>query len=216
MVQPKRKCLRPLLPPNWLARDCAPTAQSKSREISPQDVLVKKRMDGDSQRFLSRQRTTQGSYSENKAKALGFNRDGPRARPPDEVLSRKEVAELQSRLSMMGTSALQGFYRSAHFVCRIGSGHFPNAGDSGAGRRLEAAREMAVAGRWPGEHYGMIEECTAVPRSLSSGKCANLARLACEEVLELGCYLNQRDPPSDLANLALDRSQRSAYSRPTR
>jgi hypothetical protein len=51
-------------------------------------------------------------------------------------------------------------------------------GDSGAGRRLEAAREMAVAGRWPGEHLGMIEDCTAVPRPISSGKCANLARLA--------------------------------------
>src|ERR1700730_18601424 len=28
-------------------------------------------------------------------------------------------------------------------------------GDSGAGRRLEAAREMAVAGRWPGEDVGI-------------------------------------------------------------
>jgi len=26
---------------------------------------------------------------------------------------------------MMGTSALQDFYRSAHFVCRIGPWHFP-------------------------------------------------------------------------------------------
>jgi hypothetical protein len=56
--------------------------------------------------------------------------------------------------------------------------------------------------RWPGGDVGMIEECTAVPRPLSSGKCANLARLACEEVLEWGCYLNQRDSPSDLADLA--------------
>jgi len=37
-----------------------------------------------------------------------------RPRPPDEILSCKDLAELQSRLSMMGTSALQDFYRSAH------------------------------------------------------------------------------------------------------
>ena len=50
-----------------------------------------------------------------------------RPRPPDEILSRKELAELQSRLSMMGASMVQDFYRSAHFVCRIGPGHFPSA-----------------------------------------------------------------------------------------
>ena len=32
-----------------------------------------------------------------------------RPQPLDEILSRKDLAELQSRLSMMGTSALQGF-----------------------------------------------------------------------------------------------------------
>jgi hypothetical protein len=48
-------------------------------------------------------------------------------RPPDEMLSRRDLAELQSRLSMMGVSALQDFYRSAHFVCRIAPGHFPSA-----------------------------------------------------------------------------------------
>jgi hypothetical protein len=35
-----------------------------------------------------------------------------RPRPPDEVLSRKDLVELQSRLSMTGTSALQDFYRA--------------------------------------------------------------------------------------------------------
>jgi hypothetical protein len=50
-----------------------------------------------------------------------------RPRPSDEMLSRNEPAELQSRLSMMGASMLQDFYRSAHFVCRIGPGHFPGA-----------------------------------------------------------------------------------------
>jgi hypothetical protein len=47
--------------------------------------------------------------------------------PPDEVLSRKDLTELQQRLSMMSVTAVQDFYRSAHFVCRIGPGHFPSA-----------------------------------------------------------------------------------------
>jgi hypothetical protein len=46
---------------------------------------------------------------------------------PDEVLSPKDLAELQRRLSMMSVTAVQDFYRSAHFVCRIGPGHFPGA-----------------------------------------------------------------------------------------
>jgi hypothetical protein len=47
---------------------------------------------------------------------------GRRPRPPDEILSRKDLAELQSRLLMVGTSALQDFYRSAHFVWWVGPG----------------------------------------------------------------------------------------------
>lgn len=50
-----------------------------------------------------------------------------RPQPPDEVLSRKELTELQRRLSMMSTTAVQDFYQSAHSVCRIGPGHFPSA-----------------------------------------------------------------------------------------
>ena len=50
-----------------------------------------------------------------------------RPRTADEVLSRKELAELQRRLSMMSQTAVQDFYQSAHFVCRIGPGHFPTA-----------------------------------------------------------------------------------------
>jgi hypothetical protein len=50
-----------------------------------------------------------------------------RPRPPDEVLNRKDLAELQLRLSMMGQMAVPDFYRSVHFVCRIGPGHFPSA-----------------------------------------------------------------------------------------
>jgi hypothetical protein len=69
-----------------------------------------------------------------------------RPQPPDQMLSRKELAELQSRLPMMGTSILQDFHRSAHFVCRIGPGALPQReGGSGVGRRLEAAQEMAAS-----------------------------------------------------------------------
>jgi hypothetical protein len=50
-----------------------------------------------------------------------------RPRSPDDVLSRTELAELQRRLSMMGQTAVQDFYRTAHMVCRIGPGHFPSA-----------------------------------------------------------------------------------------
>ena len=47
--------------------------------------------------------------------------------PADEILTRKELADLQRRLSMMSVTAVQDFYRSAHLVCRIGPGHFPSA-----------------------------------------------------------------------------------------
>jgi hypothetical protein len=50
-----------------------------------------------------------------------------RPRPPDEVLSRKDLAELRRRLSMMSQTAVQDFYRSAHLVCRLGPAHFPSA-----------------------------------------------------------------------------------------
>ena len=49
-----------------------------------------------------------------------------RPRPPDEVLVRKDLADLQRRLSMMSQTAVQDFYH-AHMVCRIGPGHFPSA-----------------------------------------------------------------------------------------
>ena len=50
-----------------------------------------------------------------------------RPRPPDEVLTKNDLAELQRRLSMMSVTAVQDFYQSAHMVCRIGPGHFPSA-----------------------------------------------------------------------------------------
>ncbi len=50
-----------------------------------------------------------------------------RPQPAEEVLSRKDLAELQRRLSMMSQTAVEDFYRSALMVCRIGSGHFPSA-----------------------------------------------------------------------------------------
>jgi hypothetical protein len=63
--------------------------------------------------------------------------------PPDEILSHKELAEWQSRLSMMATLALQDFYESAYIVCRIGPGHFTSEGASRAGHSLETAEEVA-------------------------------------------------------------------------
>jgi hypothetical protein len=50
-----------------------------------------------------------------------------RPQPPDEVLSRKDLAELQRRLSMMSVTALQDFYQYTHSACRIFPGHFPSA-----------------------------------------------------------------------------------------
>jgi hypothetical protein len=46
---------------------------------------------------------------------------------PDEVLTKKDLAELQRRLSMMSQTAVEDFYQSTHMVCRIGPGHFPSA-----------------------------------------------------------------------------------------
>ena len=50
-----------------------------------------------------------------------------RPRPPGVVLSRKDLVDLQRRLSMMSQTAVQDFYQSAYFVCGIGPGHFPSA-----------------------------------------------------------------------------------------
>jgi hypothetical protein len=50
-----------------------------------------------------------------------------RPQPLDEVLTRKELEDLQRRLSMMSTTAVQDFYQYAHSSCRISPGHFPTA-----------------------------------------------------------------------------------------
>ena len=50
-----------------------------------------------------------------------------RPRPADEVLTRKDLAELQRRLAMMSQTAVQDFYQYAHSACRMGPGHFPSA-----------------------------------------------------------------------------------------
>jgi hypothetical protein len=50
-----------------------------------------------------------------------------RLQPPDEILTRKDLAELQRRLSMMSITAVQDFYQYTHSACRIGPGHFPSA-----------------------------------------------------------------------------------------
>ncbi len=45
---------------------------------------------------------------------------------PEEILSRKDLAELQNRLSMMSVTAVQDFYQYIHSTCRIFPGHFPS------------------------------------------------------------------------------------------
>jgi hypothetical protein len=44
----------------------------------------------------------------------------------------------------MGQTAVQDFYRSAHFVFRIGPGHFPSESDSGARSGMETDEEVAL------------------------------------------------------------------------
>ena len=105
-----------------------------------------------------RQRTTQDSYSENKANVLGFSRWPAPATSRRSPLAQgsRRTAEQALNDGDLGASRLLP-KRTLRLPDR------PRAvpqreGDSGAGRRLEAAREMAVAGRWPGEDVGMIEE----------------------------------------------------------
>ena len=50
-----------------------------------------------------------------------------RPRPPEEILTRKDLAELQQRLSIMSITAVQDFYQYTHSACRIFPGHFPSA-----------------------------------------------------------------------------------------
>jgi hypothetical protein len=50
-----------------------------------------------------------------------------RPRPPNEMLSRADLAELQRRLSMLSVTAVQDFYHGAHHRCRLEPGYFPPA-----------------------------------------------------------------------------------------
>ena len=49
-----------------------------------------------------------------------------RPRPPEEILTRKDTAEPQQRLSMMSITAVQDFYQYTHSAW-IGPSHFPSA-----------------------------------------------------------------------------------------
>ena len=51
---------------------------------------------------------------------------GPAPRRSDQILTRKQLEELQRRLSMMSVTAVQDFYTSAHLIARIGPGRFPS------------------------------------------------------------------------------------------
>jgi hypothetical protein len=63
-----------------------------------------------------------------------------RPRPPEEILSRKDLADLQRRLSMMSVTAVQDFYQYTHSACRIGPGHFPSA--RAIQERVQAWKQM--------------------------------------------------------------------------
>jgi hypothetical protein len=49
-----------------------------------------------------------------------------RPNSPEEILTRKDLVELQRRLSMMSITAVQDFYQYTHNTCRIEPGHFPS------------------------------------------------------------------------------------------
>jgi hypothetical protein len=67
-----------------------------------------------------------------------------RPRPADEVLSRKDLAELQRRLSMMSVTAVQDFYQSAYGLSHRARAFPKCAGDPGAGSGMETVEEVAV------------------------------------------------------------------------
>jgi hypothetical protein len=68
-----------------------------------------------------------------------------RTRPPDEILTRKDLVELQQRLSMMSVTAVQDFYRSAYFVCRNRAGAFSEReGYPRTGPGMETNEQMAM------------------------------------------------------------------------
>jgi hypothetical protein len=64
---------------------------------------------------------------EQKANLLTSRVMASRPRPPEEILTRKDLEELERRLSMMSTTAVQDFYQYTHSACRIFPGHFPSA-----------------------------------------------------------------------------------------
>jgi hypothetical protein len=49
-----------------------------------------------------------------------------RPRAPEEVLTRKDLEDLQQRLSMMSVTAVQDFYQYTHNTCRLYPDHFPS------------------------------------------------------------------------------------------
>ena len=67
-----------------------------------------------------------------------------RTKPPDEMLTRQDLAELQQRLSMMCVTAVGDFYQSAHLVCRIGPGPFSER-ESNSGTRAGVEANAGVA-----------------------------------------------------------------------
>lgn len=74
------------------------------------------------------------------------------AKRPDfskQVLSREDLAELQRRLSQMGVTGVQDFYRT-RLACRFDENHFPSARAARAGAcpGVEADENVAMT-RFP-------------------------------------------------------------------
>jgi hypothetical protein len=47
-------------------------------------------------------------------------------KPSEEILTRRDLEELQRRLSMMSMTAVQDFYQYTHSACRIFPGYLPS------------------------------------------------------------------------------------------
>jgi hypothetical protein len=68
-----------------------------------------------------------------------------RPRPPDEILTREELEDLQRRLSMMSITAVQDFYQYPHSAWPHLSRSFPDCeSDSGVSTGVETDAQVAV------------------------------------------------------------------------
>jgi len=67
------------------------------------------------------------SVGEQKTNMLKSRIMARRPRPPDEILTREELEDLQRRLSKMSITAVQDFYQYTHSADCMFPGRFPTA-----------------------------------------------------------------------------------------